>query len=136
MTRNKLYLILVITCLTGYSWIYFNSTSNDLKNNEGTICVLKNISGIPCPSCGSTRSVLSITKGNFSTALSTNPFGFIIGLILLITPLWLVTDLVSKKNTLFLFYKKIELLLSKPQFYLPLIILVLANWAWNITKGL
>lgn len=136
MTRNKLYLLLTITCLAGYSWLYFNSTSNSLKNDDVTICVLKNISGIPCPSCGSTRAVLSIIKGKFSTALYTNPFGFIIGLILLITPLWLVTDLISKKNTLFLFYKKIELFLSKPQFYLPLIILVLANWAWNIAKGL
>jgi hypothetical protein len=134
--RNKLYILLTITCIAGCSWLYFSSNSTHFNNNEETVCLFKNVSGTPCPSCGSTRSVLAILKGNYLTALQLNPFGFIVGFILLITPPWLLTDVILNKSTLFEIYKKIEIALQKPQFYVPLIIIVLTNWIWNIYKGL
>ena len=45
----------------------------------GTIplfCPFKALTGIPCPGCGMTRAILSITKGDFHGAFSYNPFSF------------------------------------------------------------
>ncbi len=91
---------------------------------------------MPCPSCGSTRSVMAITQGNISEALYFNPLGIFIAAIMLITPLWLGLDVFTKKNSLLRFYVKMEMALKKPLVALPLIALVLINWAWNIAKGL
>lgn len=36
-------------------------------------CVFKGITGIPCPTCGTTRSVLYLSQGDIATALVMNP---------------------------------------------------------------
>lgn len=91
---------------------------------------------MPCPSCGSTRSIVSLIEGNFVEALKINPLGLIVAAIMLFTPLWIVVDLIRKKNSLFDFYKKSEGYLKKPRYAFPLVFLVLINWVWNIVKGL
>lgn len=91
---------------------------------------------MPCPSCGSTRSVMAITQGKIAEALYLNPFGILIALVMLITPIWLLRDVFAKKDSLLQFYQKLEVTLKKKRVALPLIVLVIVNWAWNITKGL
>jgi hypothetical protein len=39
-------------------------------------CPFKLITGIPCPGCGMTHSILSITHGNIFDAACFNPFSF------------------------------------------------------------
>ncbi len=36
-------------------------------------CVFKGITGFPCPTCGTTRSVLYLSQGDIATALAMNP---------------------------------------------------------------
>lgn len=135
-SRNKLYTAIFIACLAGYIWLSFSFTSSAIGNNSVEVCIVKHVTGMPCPSCGSTRSVISLTKGDFQQALTTNPLGYIIGLIMLISPLWISFDVVTRKSSLFAFYKKLEFNLKKTQYALPLLLLVIFNWIWNITKGL
>ncbi len=42
------------------------------------ICPFKLITGIPCPGCGMTHSLLSIAQGNIKDAFYFNPFSFFI----------------------------------------------------------
>ena len=49
------------------------------------LCVFRNLTGLPCPFCGSTRSVGQILQGNFTEALAFNPMGFFLLLLLLLT---------------------------------------------------
>jgi hypothetical protein len=79
---------------------------------------------------------MSLVNGDFFEALLLNPFGYIVALIMLLAPVWIVIDLISKSSSLFNSYQKIEKFLVKPKLAIPLIFLVLANWIWNITKGL
>jgi hypothetical protein len=65
-----------------------------------------------------------------------NPFGYLIAFILLAAPLWILVDLCRRSQTLFDFYQKAEKFLRRPAVAIPLILLVLVNWIWNITKGL
>ena len=136
LNRTKLYSILLIACGAGYIWLYFSLSTNYTKNNRVSICIIKQATDIPCPSCGSTRSIICLAKGNFKGALLINPLGYIVAFIMLISPLWIAIDFATNKKTLFDFYKKIEINLQKPRYAIPLILLVVCNWIWNITKGL
>lgn len=51
---------------------------------SGTKCVIKNITGIPCPSCGMTRSYLHVLEGDFSSAFYDHPLFFTVPFILII----------------------------------------------------
>lgn len=136
--RNKLYLFLLVACLAGYVWLFYNILVNSLPNTNVATpfgsCIIKNISGIPCPSCGSTRSIIFILKGDFLEALSLNPLGYLSACIMLIIPLWIGYDLITKKNSFFVFYKKVEVYLRKPMYMIPLAFLFILNWVWNILK--
>ena len=136
LDRNKLYSILLIACLAGYIWLYFSLTKNITENKSVEVCLIKQVTNIPCPSCGSSRSVISLIKADFIGALNFNPIGYLIAIIMLIAPLWIIVDTIKRTNTLFDFYLKIETYLKKPKIAIPLILLVIINWIWNITKGL
>jgi hypothetical protein len=136
LDRKKLYLILFIACLAGYIWLYFSITKNIAENNSAEVCLIKHVTNIPCPSCGSTRSVISLTKGDFIGALNINPIGYLVAIIMLIAPIWILVDTVRNAKTLFDFYQKIEFYLKQPKIAIPLILLLIINWIWNITKGL
>ena len=60
---------------------------------------MKNLTRIPCPSCGSTRSVASIFEGNFREAILLNPLGYVIFFSLLILPIWIIMDLYKKNDS-------------------------------------
>jgi hypothetical protein len=134
LNRNKLYSILLIACGAGYIWLYYSITSTVTETKSVEVCLIKHVTNIPCPSCGSTRSVISMTKGNFVEAFEINPIGYIVAFIMLLAPVWIGTDIISRNNSLFVCYEKIESHLKKPMYAIPLILLVIINWIWNITK--
>jgi len=55
---------------------------------------------------------------------------------MLVAPIWIVADMIFRDNSLFKCYQKIENQLKKPKYAIPLILLVIINWIWNIKKGL
>ena len=134
MTRNKLYNILFLACCAGYAWLAI--ILHQQRTNDLSLCIFKKATSIPCPSCGSTRSVLALMHGDFISSILWNPMGLIIALIMIAIPLWLVYDVVKKENTLFNFYYKAEHFLQRRKVAIPLIFLVVVNWIWNIYKGL
>jgi len=80
--------------------------------------------------------VLSFLDGELMNALIWNPFGIIIVLYLVVTPFWLIFDLLKKADSLYHFYYRAEQLLKRRWVAIPLILLVIINWIWNIYKGL
>jgi hypothetical protein len=46
-----------------------------LPGHPGLACPLRALTGVPCPLCGLTSSVVDSTHGDVSGALSTNPAG-------------------------------------------------------------
>lgn len=134
--RNKLYSILFIACLVGYIWLYFSIIKNITEKKSVEVCLIKHLTNIPCPSCGTSRSVILLTKGDFIGALNFNPIGYLVAIIMLIAPIWIIADTIKRTKTLFDFYLKIETYLKRPKIAIPLILLVIINWIWNITKAL
>lgn len=134
MKKNRLYYFILLACLAGYVWLFYSI--NKVENSEFSVCLIKNTTGIPCPSCGTTRAVTEIIKGQLLNSICTNPFGAIVLIIMTVAPIWIVFDMISKKSSFYHFYKKTEKFLSRKGVAIFLIILVLLNWYWNIKKGL
>ncbi len=133
MARNRLYAILLAACVAGLHWVaYAYQTPAETTG----VCIIKHTTHVPCPSCGSTRSVLSLLHGDVSGAMWWNPLGFILLAIMVVTPIWILFDLATRKSTLHKFYHKAELMLKRRWIALPAIALVLVNWVWNIYKGI
>ncbi len=55
---------------------------NLATNGEGTICIISNTTGIPCPSCGLTRSVIYLLQFKFKEAFEYHPLVYLL-------PIWI-----------------------------------------------
>jgi Protein of unknown function (DUF2752) len=121
------YLAVIILLISGY---FFLLTSNILNNH--TLCIFKTITGIPCPSCGSTRATLLLFHGDLKDSLLLNPFAVITNSLIFISIGWMISDILKNKETFLPFLKKDWDYRIK----IVLIIVVSANWIWNIVKGL
>jgi len=130
--RENLYLFLFIACIAGLGWLALNHAED--PEHGLTLCLFRAVTSLPCPSCGTTRSVWAVMHGDFFQALYYNPLGYIVLPIMLITPVWIIIDLLTKSQSLMLFYKRVESALRKRNLAAVLIGLILLNWVWNIYK--
>lgn len=133
MHRDKFYILLMALCLCSIVWIIFCVNNQDGQGLwQG--CLSKQILHIPCPSCGTTRSVISIIKGDFLNAVLINPLGYIAIISLVIIPIWIIFDCSTGKSTLFNTYHACLRFIKQAYIYIPLIVLTICNWIWNIVK--
>jgi len=63
-----------------------------------------------------------------------NPIGFILGLGMFVVPVWILADLLNKKESFYTFYRRFEALLREKWVAIPVILLIACNWIWNIYK--
>jgi len=47
--------------------------------SDATLCVFRNLTGVPCPTCGSSRAVLAVVQGRPLEAIAFNPFVTAVG---------------------------------------------------------
>ena len=135
MSKKNLYLFLTIACISGYSWLFYAYNNAEQLNTTATsVCVFKQVTHLPCPSCGTTRSVVSILQGNFSRGFFWNPFGFIVLATMLLLPICLLSDFLKNNSSLLTAYQKTEKMFTRKWIAVPAIFLVVVNWIWNIYK--
>ena len=95
-----------------------------------TLCVFKGLTGLPCPTCGSTRALGRLFALDFAGALAMNPFTTLVAVLV---AGWAVADLA-------LLPRRRALGLEVPKrlgFALRVgaLVLVLANWVYLIAAG-
>lgn len=134
MTKNKLYTILLVACSVGFAYLIYSIHQS--FNSNFTVCMIKNVTGFPCPSCGTTRAVSLIWQGKLVQSLAINPLGIVVFILMIVAPIWILFDLLLKKETFYNFYKKTENTLKTKWLAIFLIVLIVLNWFWNIKKGL
>jgi hypothetical protein len=133
--QSRFYLAAAAACLAGFAWLALNYIGR--PHGVGVqACLFKHVTHLPCPSCGSTRSILSLLGGDVSGAFHGNPIGMVLFAALAVLPFWISYDLVSGKETLREAYRKAESLFQRKRVAIPAVALVLLNWIWNISKGL
>lgn len=134
MSASRFKLLLIVLLLGGYAWLVFHWGD---ETGLPSFCLIKNLSGLPCPSCGTTRSVILVAKCEIANAIQINPLGLLAMGFLVLAPVWLLYDFIKRKNSAWLLFcwveKKIQ---SNSVISISLIFLVAINWIWNIYKGL
>lgn len=136
MQRNKLYSLVLIASLSGIIWISWNLINESNSNLIYTSCIIKSATNIPCPSCGTTRSIITLIKGNIVESLSVNPLGILLSMLVILFPIWVLMDFIQKKSRFLYFFRDVEKFFQRREIAITSIILILLNWIWNIYKGL
>jgi len=95
---------------------------------------LQKTTGIPCPACGSTRSLIEIVHGHPIAGMQTNPLGYLSLLFLLVMPIWLWLWSFNQEINHPGILSTGRAIHQKKYVASILIMLVLANWIWNIYK--
>ncbi|MFQ3213210.1 MAG: hypothetical protein ACJAT1_001000 [Marivirga sp.] len=134
MLKRNFYIILTSLTILGYSWVVFHFVGD--SHPDFTPCMFKSITSIPCPACGTSRSVFLIAEGAFTKAVQMNPLGYLVVSGLVILPFWLLHDLLSKKDTLFYATENFNKLAKQKPVLFTIFTLVIVNWIWNIFKAL
>jgi hypothetical protein len=98
-------------------------------------CFIKNLTGVACPSCGSTRAIHAILQGDFWYAFQINPLGYIIIVIMLMIPSWMIWDFLKKSSSFYNFYHSVQKLMKKPLPIFFLLTAVIVNWVFILLKG-
>lgn len=129
--RRRRILFLAILALVGLSLGTLSFASNFFQTGFGrhpqSVCPFLNVTGIPCPFCGITRSLFSLLNGNLSKALWYHPFGPV---------LWGGAALLGFGSfALTLFSRKGSLRLSQRFVITSLIVVTLVAWYGNILYG-
>lgn len=75
-TKSNFFIIILIFVIVGVIALIANFTGIN-------ICIFYNVTGVYCPSCGMTRSVISLMHLDFKDALMYNPMFICIPLIIL-----------------------------------------------------
>jgi len=137
MNKKKLYTLFTLLSTAGYTWIALNVFERSVHLLLPPVCLFKEVTGVPCPSCGTTRSVTALCHGNVKQAFLTNPFGPIMALALLVIPMWIALDTLRRTDSFYRSYTKMERLLATNKWLsISAAVVVLLNWLWNIAKGL
>jgi Protein of unknown function (DUF2752) len=137
MVKRNLYIVLVCLSLGGYVWIGWNFLEGTAHSAIHSVCLFKEITGLPCPSCGTTRSLVLLMHGEFRESLMMNPFGMLLAVALIVIPLWVVADTLSNSESFYRRYVQMEqLLMHNKLLAVCAVVIVALNWVWNITKGL
>ena len=131
----KIYILLLAVCLAGFLWISYVFFNSPITSSIHP-CFIKSLTQIPCPSCGSTRSVMAILSGQFQSAFYWNPLGYLILAGLVIMPIWIIVDMIFGIQSFYNFYCFLNAKIQSKKIAFPLMLLLLMNWYWNIKKGL
>lgn len=91
-------------------------------------CPLRAITGIPCPTCGMTRSFVTLAQGNLEAAINYHLFGPALFLLLLASAMSLLWELKTNRDQIS-FYRRY---LAKPGVYFSVGILYLSYYAVRI----
>jgi hypothetical protein len=136
MPKKHLYQLVTLLSVLAYGWIIYNSFFLNTCEGGIAICWFKIVSGLPCPACGSTSGIIEIFKGNLLQAFQLNPFAYSSLFILISSSIWVVYDLIFKKEGFYQLFLKVNTHIKQKRIFIPLIILILSIWIWNIYQSL
>lgn len=95
-------------------------------------CPFKSVTSIPCPGCGGMRAAGSLFHGDIAGAIATNPLSVLVIVFIAVSAVWLAIDIIRGRDS---YWQIFSVRWSRTAIVVA-IALILANWAWNIFKGL
>ena len=117
-------------------WAYVLGLFSFLKASAIEFCLVKTILNIPCPSCGVSRGVMSLIKGDFQAGFLYNPLSYVVLGMMIFIPILLLIDLVKSSSLYYDTYCFVESKLKNPKLATSVGILFSIIWIWNINRGI
>jgi hypothetical protein len=134
--KTRIYGTLILLSLAGYGWLGLNVAEEAAHSQAPTVCLFKEITGLPCPSCGTSRSLLLLFRGDVADAFMTNPLGPLLAPALVIVPLWIAVDVARKRRSFYRWYLWVEDVFKRNTWVtVSAVTIIVLNWIWNIAKG-
>ncbi len=134
MSEKKLFRTVSVALNAAAVYLFLHMYfKHEIFSNTNT-CLFRKATSIPCPGCGTTRAIETLLSGNILKSIIINPYGIIVLTMIVFVPVWMSFDKIFSRNSFFHFYNKAEIYISKRSVMIPLILLGLINWAWNIIK--
>jgi hypothetical protein len=135
--KRTLYILTLSLSLIGCAWLLWNFFEQKEFHTVPSPCLIKQTTGLPCPSCGTTTAMIALVHGEVRSSFLINPFGFFMMGAMAAFPLWILFDLLRRENSFFRFYCRLENIFQQRRWVsVPAVLLVVINWIWNISKGL
>lgn len=97
-----------------------------------TVCPFRRITGIPCPGCGGLRSAHLLLQGDLWGALGLNPLSVLLIVWIVVSVVWLAVDVVRGSDTYINIYHR----KWSRGATITAVVILLAQWMWNICRGL
>jgi hypothetical protein len=95
-----------------------------------TLCAFKAVTGFPCMTCGTTRTIGLLFLGHVGDALAMNPLATLVGVALVF---WGLADLVLLRQKAVLGVEVAPP--ARPVLKVAAVAVVIANWAYLIAAG-
>lgn len=128
MTLRGFYTLSAAGCLGGWLWTIGSMASAGQGVWKG--CLFKMLLHVPCPSCGATRAVMAVFRGDVVEAFCLNPLGLLLAAGLVLLPVWLLADLLRRRATLYRLFLRMDKLLQRRRVFVVFVCVILVNWAW------
>jgi hypothetical protein len=132
ISRTRFYGVLLVMLAASYAWIGYNGIVRAQQAEGISICIVRTVTGVPCPGCGTTRSVLHVLHGDVLDAVMSNPFGLLAVAALSVLPFWIAVDLARGRASLMHAYDVLNHQLARRAVRVVIVLLVLCVWTWNI----
>lgn len=128
--KSKLfYLYTILLLIVGAAWLVWSYTAEAGQS----ICLFRHITGWPCPSCGSTRSILFLLDGQYRAALYANPLGYVSAVGMLVGAGWAAFDTIAGRQSMYRAYYHLEgRLRSNPVLLIFILLPVIILWIWKL----
>lgn len=123
---NSKHIIYAGLAVTGLIWLAVNLV---MQSDVPTVCITRQLAGVPCPTCGVTDSVVALLNGKPGESMSTNAFGPLVLILMIAAGIFVVRNVVVKQLTFSDAISEMEVLLvrRKKLVYILLISLFI-NW--------
>jgi hypothetical protein len=94
-------------------------------------CAFKTITGLPCPTCGVTRTVIALSRGDVDRALFLNPLAAIAGGLALVYLLYAAAVLALRLPR----FRPTVSALDARRVRIAAVAVLAVNWIWLIATG-
>lgn len=97
-----------------------------------TVCLFHNITGWPCPACGTVRGLKYFFHLQLWDSIMMNPLAALVALYMIVGVVWMLVDLWRGTSS----YEAVCRFRPRPWMLVLIVALTIANWWWNFQKGL
>ena len=132
MARSRFYGIVLVMTVVAYAWVGYNAYVRAHDTSGISICIIRSVTGVPCPGCGATRSVMHLMHGDVLDALRSNPLGIAAVIALGVIPWWIVVDLATGRSSLIDAYTWSNRVLRQRAVMVGVLFFIACLWTWNI----